>query len=52
MSPILNWNGKLSVPKALLRGEDEARTESVRLTTEPSRTRAAVKQMSASCSKP
>jgi predicted outer membrane protein len=37
MSSILNWNGKLKVPDALLRGHDEARAEIVRATTEGGR---------------
>ncbi len=37
MGPILNWNGKLSVPGALLRGHDEARAQLVRATMEGGR---------------
>ena len=50
MSAILNtWNGKLNVPKALLRGHDEARAELVRATMEGGRIAKAGKRVAELC---
>ena len=50
MSPILNtWNGKLNVPKALLRGHDEARSELARATMEGGRIAKAGKRVAELC---
>jgi hypothetical protein len=49
MGPIFNWNGKLSVPKALLRGHDEARAELVRATMEGGRIAKAGKRVAQLC---
>jgi len=50
MVPILNsWNGKLTVPKALLRGHDEARAELVRATMEGGRIAKAGKRLAQLC---
>jgi hypothetical protein len=50
MVPILEkWNGKLSVPKALLRGHDEARAELVRATMEGGRVAKAGKRLAELC---
>ena len=49
MSTILNWNGKLSVPDALLRGHDEARAEFVRATMEGGRIAQAGKRVAQLC---
>jgi hypothetical protein len=50
MGPILNmWNGKLNVPKALLRGHDEARAELVRATMEGGRIAKAGKRVAELC---
>src|ERR1700694_4219857 len=50
MGPILNtWNGKLNVPKALLRGHDEARAELVRATMEGGRIAKAGKRVAQLC---
>jgi hemerythrin superfamily protein len=50
MGPILNcWNGKLSAPKALLRGHDEARAELVRATMEGGRIAKAGRRVAQLC---
>jgi hypothetical protein len=50
MGPILNmWNGKLNVPKGLLRGHDEARAELVRATMEGGRIAKAGKRVAELC---
>ena len=50
MGPILSrWNGKLNVPKALLRGHDEARAELVRTTMEGGRIAKAGKRVAELC---
>jgi hemerythrin superfamily protein len=49
MGPILNWNGKLTVPKALLRGHDEARAELVRVCMEGGRIAEAGKRVADLC---
>jgi hypothetical protein len=49
MSSILNWNGKLNVPDALLRGHDEARAELVRATMEGGRIAKAAKRVAQLC---
>ena len=49
MSTILNWNGKLNVPDALLRGHDEARAELVRATMEGGRIAKAAKRVADLC---
>jgi hypothetical protein len=43
------WNGKLNVPKALLRGHDEARAELVRATMEGGRIAKAGKRVAELC---
>ena len=49
MSSTLGWNGKLSVPDALLRGHDEARSELVRATMEGGRIARAAKRVAELC---
>src|SRR5476651_1703466 len=49
MSSILNWNGKLNAPDALLRGHDEARAELVRATMEGGRIAKAAKRVAQLC---
>jgi hypothetical protein len=49
MSSIVNWNGKLNVPDALLRGHDEARAELVRATMEGGRIAKAGKRVAELC---
>jgi hemerythrin superfamily protein len=49
MGPILDWNGKLTVPKALQRGHDEARAELVRASMEGGRIAKAGKRVADLC---
>lgn len=49
MGSIINWNGKLDVPKALQRDHDEARTEFVRAGTEGGRIARAGKRVAQLC---
>jgi hypothetical protein len=49
MGSILNWNGKLSVPDALRRGHDEARTELVRAAMEGGRIAKAATRVAQLC---
>lgn len=49
MGPILDWDGKLSVPKALLRGHDEARAQLVRASMEGGRIAKAGKRVADLC---
>jgi Hemerythrin HHE cation binding domain len=46
---ILNWNGKLNVPKALRRDHDYARAEFVRATMEGGRNAKAAKRVAQLC---
>lgn len=49
MSSIVNWNGKLSVPAALLHAHDEARAELVRATMEGGRIAEAATRVAQLC---
>jgi hypothetical protein len=49
MGSIINWNGKLNVPKALQRDHDDARAEFVRATTEGGRIAKAGKRVAQLC---
>ena len=49
MGSILNWNGKLTVPDALRRGHDEARTELVRAAMQGGRIAKAAKRVAQLC---
>jgi hypothetical protein len=48
-STLEKWDGKLNVPKALLRGHDEARAELVRATMEGGRIAKAAKRVAELC---
>jgi hemerythrin superfamily protein len=49
MDLILDWNGKLIVPDALLRGHDETRAELVRATMEDGRIAEAARRVAELC---
>jgi hemerythrin superfamily protein len=49
MGSIINWNGKLNVPKALQRDHDDARAEFVRATTEGGRIAKAGRRVAQLC---
>ena len=49
MGSIVNWNGKLNVPKALQRDHDEARNEFVRAGMEGGRIAKAGKRVAQLC---
>jgi len=49
MASIVNWNRRLSIPKALQRDHDEARAEFVRVTTEGGRIGKAGKRVAELC---
>ena len=49
MGSIINWNGKLNVPKALQRDHDDARAEFIRAATEGGRIAKAGKRVAQLC---